>query len=86
MDMTMTNTSSVERAVSLRNLVPTSTVSQGRALPTPVSCAIHGVISESKQSTAKQPAFAPGYTTLGGAVAWRKRGADLRLRPRAPLV
>ncbi len=88
MDMTTTYTSSVERAVSLRNLVPTTSVFQGgRALPIPGgSCATHGVTSEMKQITAKQPAFAPGNTTLGGAVAWRKRGADLRLRPRTLMV
>jgi hypothetical protein len=39
-----------------------------------------------KPSSVKQPAFAPGNTTLGGAVAWRERGADLRLRPRTLMV
>jgi hypothetical protein len=37
-------------------------------------------------TTSMKPAFAPGNTTLGGAVAWRERGADLRLRPRTLMV
>jgi hypothetical protein len=90
MDTNTTYTSSVERAVLSRNVAPVS-VSQGRALPIVGSCATHGVTTSTKQIAAKpsfmtQPAFAPGNTTLGGAVAWRERGADLRLRPRTLMV
>jgi hypothetical protein len=96
MDINTTYTSNVERAVLSKSLVPTS-VSQGRALPIAGSCAMHGVSSATTQVTATpiaakpiaakpQLAFAPGNTTLGGAVAWRERGADLRLRPRTLMV
>lgn|GEM_PF-1694506 len=90
MDINTTYTSSVERAVLSKSLVPVS-VSQGRALPIAGSCAMHGATPATKQISAKptavkQPAFAPGNTTLGGAVAWRERGADLRLRPRTSMV
>jgi hypothetical protein len=85
MDINTTYASSVERAIFTRSLVPVS-VPQGRALPISVSCATHGVTTAMKPTSVKQPAFAPGNTTLGGAVAWRERGADLRLRPRTPMV
>ncbi|MGY4643250.1 hypothetical protein ACVW07_001083 [Cellulomonas sp. URHB0016] len=85
MDTNTTYMSMVERAVLSRSLAPTP-VPQGRALPISRSCASHGADSAMTPISVKQPAFALGNTTLGGAVAWRKRGADLRLRPRTPMV